>query len=182
MQEVYIIDTIESEMKSLREIVNKVFQVDIMNKNRYRKFVDARMVFSKILRDRGYTTTSIARFMKKDHTTILHYTVNFETLVSQDAKLRDRYIVCLNSFVSNREPIIKNFTEKQLYNEISNLNEEIVSLNMKIEKILSDKEKLSKMLNIKSKFDSLIKFIKEKTPEGREDYAIEKIKRMFNDL
>jgi hypothetical protein len=169
-------------MKSIREIVNKVFEVDIMKKYRYRKFVDARMVFSKILRDRGYTIVSIARFIKKDHTTILHYNLNFDVIVNQDRRFKDRYMVCLNSFLQDRDPIVQTFTDKQLYNEIKKLNEEVISLNGQIEKISSDKEMLYKMLNRKTRFDSLINIIDEKTPIGREQIIIDKIKRIVNDL
>jgi hypothetical protein len=182
MQESCVIDTIESEMKSLREIVNKVFEVDIMKKYRYRKFVDARMVFSKILRDRGYTVVSIAKFMKKDHTTILHYNVNFDVIITQDGKLRDRYSVCLNSFLQDREPIVQTFTDKQLYNEVKKLNEQIVNLNNQIERISNDKEMLSKMLNRKTRFDEVLNVMDEKIPLGREQLVIDSIKRMFNDL
>lgn len=182
MKDSCIIDTVESEMKSLKEIVNKVFEVDIMKKYRYRKFVDARMVFAKILRDRGYTITSIGRFIKKDHTTILHYNVNFDIIINQDAKLRDRYSVCLNSFLQDREPIVQSFTDKQLYNEVRKLNEQIVNLNGQIERISNDKESLSKMLSRKTRFDEVLNVMDEKTPLGREQLVIDRVKRMFNDL
>ena len=60
------------EMQQLADIVKSVFNEDVKDKIQRREIVDARMVFSKILRERGYTYASIGRFLKKDHSTIVH--------------------------------------------------------------------------------------------------------------
>lgn len=175
-----IIDSVESEMLSLKQIVDKVFEVDIFKRSRYRKFIDARKVFANILRYRGYTISSIGRFLKKDHTTILYYTVDFDTLLGQEDKLNERYQVCLSSFLENRQPIVKEFTEKQLYDEIRRLTNEVTELNERIQKISLEKEYISKLLNGKSRFDNLVQYINQMTPPGQENLITNKIKRILN--
>ena len=54
-----------NEMSHLKSIIEYVFELDIFNKSRKRQYVDARMVFTKILYNEGYGSTAIARFLKK---------------------------------------------------------------------------------------------------------------------
>ena len=42
----------------LKDIVNQVFEVDVMKKTRKREVVEARMVYSRILRDSEFMTAS----------------------------------------------------------------------------------------------------------------------------
>ena len=62
-----------NEMQELTEIIKSVFNEDVKDITRRREIVDARIVFSKILRERGYTHSAIGRFLRKDHSTILSY-------------------------------------------------------------------------------------------------------------
>jgi hypothetical protein len=48
-----------SEMQELTEIIKSVFNEDVKDKTQRREIVDARIVFSKILRERGYTLSLI---------------------------------------------------------------------------------------------------------------------------
>ena len=85
-------------MKELIKIVNEVFLVDLTLNNRKRETVDARKVYSKILRDKGYGYKFIGETINKDHATIIHYIKNIEHLLSYDSILRDKYIACKNIF------------------------------------------------------------------------------------
>ena len=48
-----------NEMQELTEIIKSVFNEDVKDITRRREIVDARIVFSKILRERGYTNSAI---------------------------------------------------------------------------------------------------------------------------
>ena len=52
------------EKDTLKEIVSGVFNVEISLKDRRRNSVDARRIYSKILRERGYTFESIGGFIR----------------------------------------------------------------------------------------------------------------------
>ncbi len=79
----------------LKDIVNQVFKVDVMEKTRKREVVEARMVYSRILRDSEYMTLSrIAKSLNKNHATILHYNKNFKYFIKPDERLWDMYLLC----------------------------------------------------------------------------------------
>lgn len=79
----------------LKNIVNQVFKVDVMEKTRKREVVEARMVYSRILRDSEYMTLSrIAKSLNKNHATILHYNKNFKYFIKPDERLWDMYLLC----------------------------------------------------------------------------------------
>ena len=50
---------------NLRNIIDNVFSINIMKNSRTRNIVDARLIYAKILRDRGHTFSAIGRSLKK---------------------------------------------------------------------------------------------------------------------
>lgn len=95
----------KEEIEELKRIVNDVFLVDLEVNNRKRGVVDARKIYSKILRDNGYSYELIAETINKDHATIIHYIKNVDYLLSYDRLLRDKYIACKNIFSKKRKSI-----------------------------------------------------------------------------
>ena len=95
----------KEEINELKKIVNDVFLVDIEIKNSKRGVVDARKVYSKILRDSGYSYDLIGETLGKNHATIIHYVKNIEHLLFYDPILRDKYIACKNVFVKKKKSI-----------------------------------------------------------------------------
>jgi CO dehydrogenase/acetyl-CoA synthase beta subunit len=95
----------EEEVKALTEIVNDVFLVDIIAKSSKRDVVDARQIYSKILREKGYGYESIGRSIKKNHATVVHYIKNIDSLLTYDKQLRDKYMTCKVLFYKDREAI-----------------------------------------------------------------------------
>jgi hypothetical protein len=87
-----------SKHKMLREIVNEVFGVDIMDKSRKRNIVDARMVYAKILRDAGYSLTDIGGSIGKHHTTIISYLSEGEYMIPNIRQLHSNYHLCKDIF------------------------------------------------------------------------------------
>ena len=60
-------------MKSIRNIVEKHFGIDISNKTRKFEYVFARACYYKICRDfGGYQYNKIAKTLNKNHATVLH--------------------------------------------------------------------------------------------------------------
>jgi chromosomal replication initiation ATPase DnaA len=96
-------EIIKTESEELIEIVNENFFTDMLSKNRKREVVDARRAYAKILRDRGYTFELISRTIGKDHATILHYVRTIDSILSYDKEFRDKYLLCKNAFLSNKE-------------------------------------------------------------------------------
>lgn len=70
--------------------------VTISCKKRIRPIVEIRCYFSFIARTMGYGLAEIARYMKKDHTTVMHHVKTFNSLYETQQNFRDTYIKIVN--------------------------------------------------------------------------------------
>ena len=163
------------EMQQLADIVKSVFNEDVKDKIQRREIVDARMVFSKILRERGYTYASIGRFLKKDHSTVINYMRNVYSLLTQVNGLMAKYIVCRDLFLIDKEVLYINKEEKD--NKLS-----IISLNNQIEKLILERENVTRMETKYKRIEDILSIIDKKTPNGKEKFILKKVNLMFNDI
>lgn len=163
------------EMQELAEIIKSVFNEDVKDKIQRREIVDARMVFSKILRERGYTYASIGRFLKKDHSTVINYMRNVYSLLTQVNGLMAKYIICRDLFLIDKEVLYINKEEKD--NKLS-----IISLNNQIEKLILERENVTRMETKYKRIEDILSIIDKKTPNGKEKFILKKVNLMFNDI
>ena len=163
-----------TEMNSLKEIISNTTGTDIMNKSRYRNIVDARIVFSKIIRERGYTYSSIGRYLSKDHSTIIHYICECNSLIQTDDKMMETYINCRNKFLEDKDALLT-YTDKDAVKEM-------IILKMDIEKLIDKNNKLKESQNKYNRLSEIINLIDERTPEGQEHAIKKELIRMFNGL
>jgi hypothetical protein len=126
----------KEEIDELKKIVNDVFLVDLDVNNRKRGVVDARKVYSKILRDSGYSYDLIGETINKNHATIIHYVKNIEHILSYDRVVRDRYVACKNVFVKKRKSI-----SEQVKKDVD-IYVTVVRLTNELQEAKSDKTKL----------------------------------------
>jgi hypothetical protein len=80
------------------ERINQVTGVDITKKTRNRNVVELRIIYAQImLKNTDFTTGKTARYINKDHATILHYRKQFDNLfIYQDFK--NLYIKIISGF------------------------------------------------------------------------------------
>lgn len=166
-------NAVTSEMESLKGIIDRVFNVDMVMPTRKRDYVYSKMVFSKIMRDRGCRLELIGSFIKRDHATIVYYTKIIDSLFSQDGILLSRYLECKNCFYENREPGVYLTTEKNLQDKLAKLQSEYDNLLAEKQRLVEGKQKVDRLENI-------IKIINFNTPYGQEEEVEKKITRMFN--
>ena len=80
------------QLDAVVKTVNAVTGADLMAQNRIRENVDARCIFYKIARDIfNLSLTKIAKYMGKNHATILHGLKQFENFYPVDKNLRKTY-------------------------------------------------------------------------------------------
>lgn len=155
-------------MESLKQIVNEIFSVDIDDKRRKRTIVDARKVYSKILRDLGYKYKEIADTLELNHCTIIHYLKNTDDLIKFDAVFKKRYNMCLKKFLLyNKEMIIKSNDGIHL---------EAISLAERLEEVILEKQRIPLMF---------IKYLEDYQKEYKSmptiEYCKEVILPLFDD-
>lgn len=130
-------EKMELEIAQLKEIVNNVFAVDLLETNRKRDLVDARTVYSKVLRDRGYTFETIAKSINRDHTTVIHYMKSIDSLITYDKGIRDKYIHCKNLFLDNRGPLVIESRKKDVDMFVT-----IIRLNQELQDAIKEKKEI----------------------------------------
>jgi chromosomal replication initiation ATPase DnaA len=82
----------ERIIKSIHEIVIETLNVDPATRNRKGPIVIARQIFCKITKDLGYTYTYLARYLNKDHSTLIHaYNKAEELIYIKDTMFTEKY-------------------------------------------------------------------------------------------
>ena len=166
-------EIILSDMDLLKGIIEEAFKTKIMAKRRHREIVDARMVFAKILRERGHIYKSIGVYLRKDHSTIIHYVEQAPNIFKTDKKLMDLYLECRNKFLENREPIVLH-TDRDLVREV-------LSLRSQLDDLISQYEAIKEIEKKYERLNSIINLIELRTPVGSENVIKRKINEMFNE-
>jgi len=162
-------------MEKLKEIVSQVFDTDINIKTRKRNNVEARMIFSKILREDGNTFESIGKAINKDHSTIVYYVNQASSLIKQSIELSDKYLECKNCYIDNLDVVLPQMKYDELKNEVLELKLLINQLNIERNKTIKVQEKYNRIKKI-------INLVAERTHVGKEEFIERKINQMFNGI
>ena len=135
-------------MEKLKEIVSKVFDTNINIKTRKRNNVEARMIFSKILREDGNTFESIGKAINKDHSTIVYYVNQASTLIKQSIELSDKYLECKNCYIDNLDVVLPQMKYDEIKNEVLELKLLINQLTIERNEIIKVQEKYNRIKKI----------------------------------
>jgi predicted transcriptional regulator len=146
---------IEPEMLQLKKIINHKFGLDINVNTRKRDYVNARLVYAKILRERGYTHESIARSINKDHATVIYYVRCAMHIFMQDRFLEKKYKECRGLFFGTIDPQESVSTEDMLAERINTLMEQVNKLtaenellNYEIDEKVKKFKRINKIINL----------------------------------
>ena len=162
-------------MEKLKEIVSQVFDTDINIKTRKRNNVEARMIFSKILREDGSTLQAIGKAINKDHSTVIYYVNQASNLIKQSIELSNKYLECKNCYINNLDVVLPQMKYDELKNEVVELKALINQLTEERNEIIKVKEKYNRIKKI-------INLVAERTHVGKEEFIERKIKEMFNGI
>lgn len=161
------------EVEQLKYIIKSVFFVDINRETRKRDFVDARRVYSKILRERGYSFADIGRTIKKNHATIIHYLRDIDHIFVHDKSFFEKYSKC-------REAVFNSLDDNSEYESDIMYKQIIKSLETKLSEMTYKCIKISKKIEKYNRIKSIIELIEERTCEGDEEIIEGKIRKIFN--
>lgn len=163
-------DNSNYEMDVLKTIITEAFNVEIVKKTNKRDAVNARKIFSKILTERGYTRSEIGRYLKKDHSTIVHYMYDVEDMIKYTSGMAQKYVTCKELFTEMVDDSSK--SEKK----------SILSLKLRIDELLLEREKLKDKVDRYKRIREIIDLVDTRTPVGQEYFIYKKIRLMFNGL
>jgi len=88
-----------NQIKRLADICFAIFQGDVFTTCRERKYVDARITFSKLMNEQGYGCSQIGLILGRDHSTVLHYFRKGEELIETNRTFRKRYVKACEEYI-----------------------------------------------------------------------------------
>lgn len=153
------------EMKLVAKIVSNVTGIDLMLMRRLRPVVEAKMCFSKILRERGHTYNSIGNFLGKDHSSIIYYENAFNKLYKTDKRVTKMYDDCMSIFAE----------------ELGYYPGETKDVEINSSQEISENKKLRKILRKYSRLGYIIDIIAKYTPPGSEEETEHFLQQVFKE-
>lgn len=148
-------------MKSLKNIINIIFLVDIDEQSRQRKVVDARRAYARILKDAGFSFQHIGDTLGKNHATVIHYVKSVDDLIRFDSIFEKKFMLAKKKFLEENEHL-KTTSKRDIYETaigLENIIDDILSKTNQVYDLLkkyeedNDKEHLQ---NCKEILSSLI--------------------------
>ena len=184
-------DHMNRDANILYGIVAKVFEDDILHGRRYRNVIDARKVYSYILRENGYTYSDIARFMLKNHATILHHCKDAPYLLECDAELKEKYLLCKSRYleaIGNANYVREDASNKNLITITADEDLIIHALKEKRKYLSCGQEALNHKLDCykdevgfyKPELKKLYKIITDRTKPKTVTHTARKLNTLYN--
>ncbi len=169
----------KKKAQHLREVIESVLGVNVtLDKSRKRNVVNARVIFSQVLNERGHGCSCISRELDKNHSTVLHYFKSFTWNVGQDEDLRIGYEMVKYEFEKDYNPLYglnEPLLKKEIYT-LRNKNKELYS------QINDTKNLLSKERKKDSRLEDIMYLIRERTVRGSEEQILRKLKTFYNGI
>lgn len=162
------------DIKDAKKVVEQVLNANIHAKNRERANVDARMLYSKLLREMGMSLKSIGATLNKDHSSIVHYLDVINRLIESDKTTQLNYLRCKEKYYENRQP--------EYVGEEKAISKQLAEAEKKINKLMLELDKISNTEIKYERLSSIINLIDSRTPRGKERSIERRINLMFNGL
>lgn len=179
-----------NQIKELREHIEKEFGIkNLRERRRYNDIINARMIYSYILRGLGYTLTDIGKSLGKHHATIINYLDNMEGYLETDVALRNKFNKVSRSFLGedieisndslNTNAALKyaELKEVELKNRISILESRIKELTSEVLEHRSTNKFNSDDID---RFYNIFKLVKQRTKHGDEYKVFQKLNQMYD--
>jgi hypothetical protein len=165
----------------IKEAVEEATLTDILNDKRTGPNVQARMIFTSMVRDKGYTYKQIQAVLNKDHSTLIYYNETIRDVMKFDRKLQRKYLDCKEALLK-KEYINRLDTKEFLIQELLLEKEKSIIFQEENKYLSKEIEILIKQFTFDSsgRLSKIFKFIEDNTPEGVEFIVYRRIKKMFN--
>jgi predicted transcriptional regulator len=184
-------DHMNRDANILYGIVTKVFEDDILDRSKYRNIVDARKIYSYILRQAGYTYTKIGDFMLKNHATVLHHCNDAPHILKSDSELKEKYLLCRSRYleaVGHANCVREDSANKQLITSIKHKDKTIQALEEKVKYLELRQDSLNAKIDwykdevgfYNPKFKTLYKIITDRTKPDTVTHVSRKLNTMYN--
>ena len=166
-----------SKEERLKNIVNRVFNLDIMCTTRKREVVEARMVYSKVLMaTHRVTLEHVGKSLNKSHCTIVHYNKNFKFFIKPDEDLWSKYLL-VSKIYTETDHVANALDLEECRKMIYSLENQIKSLTLNNNRIILEHETYKKKTDI---YPELFKLIDERVREKNVHEVTKKLNTYLN--
>ena len=162
--------TKENKMDILKTIISMRMDVDIMRKSRQREIISGRKVFAKILTEQGFTRVEIGKYLRKDHSTIVHYIADVDHMIKYTEGMSEKYLTCRRLFAES------------IGEKIDDRGTLVGRLKTRIDELNVELERLKRKVDMYKRLDAVVRLIDSRTPNDKEDFILIKINSMFNSI
>jgi hypothetical protein len=168
-----------TKAKLLKKVIDRVFNIDLKSKGRQRHLVNARMIFSKILRDEKYSYKQIAFFLNlESHASIMYYMKEVNFILTYEKDLKVLYDKCIELY-KDADPNVEDLAPNELRTRIDVLEDRNKLLSLEVEAL----KNLIKDFNKEDKrFLRLFNLIRSRTKKGSEDEVARKLNTIYNGI
>ena len=184
-------DHMNRDANILYGIVTEVFRDDILDSRRYRNLVDARKVYSHIVRQSGYPYSDIGRYMKKNHATVMHHCTDAPYIIKSDPELKQKYLLCRSRYleaIGNANYIREDKANKKLIDTMQEKDSYIDELEQKIQHLQDKSEVLKERVSwyegefgfYKKELRPLYQIITDRTKSKTVEQIAKKLNTMYN--
>ena len=90
----------DQKIEVIKDIVQEVMKVNLLDRKRHARIVEARMIFSLMLRESGFTYKAIGRYLRRDHSTIMYYHIIIKDLMQVDMNVVKTYNLAIMEYVA----------------------------------------------------------------------------------
>lgn len=172
-------EKLDEETKRLKKITETAYGVHLSSNRRTRDNVDAKRVFSLIMKERGYGCSQIARILNKTHATILHYWRTSSGFIESDIHLADKYNAISKDFYCNSKSL-EDVNNEGLIKRISLLEDENKSTNLANKQLEKKIESLTKEIYNHKGYEVLYSIIRERTKPETQTFIAKKLNTFYN--
>ena len=160
--------------KRLMKIVNNEFNLDINKRTRVRAYVEARIVFCRILKEENYGSYRLGKILSINHSSVNNYWAKADMYISSSKELSKKYLEVRSIFYKGKDPIYHEIKNEL---EMSNMDNKVLSLrNAHLEDVVN------KLLEEDLLYEGMFTMIKKRTPSNKEAEVVQKLKRFLNGL
>lgn len=163
---------------TLKNIINSVYELDLMEKCRRREYTDARLTFMRIMYDDGFGYTDIGRMLNKNHATIIHGLKSSDWMLKNEKSFISNYHMIKEVYNSN-DKLLDYKSNLQLKNLVILANNQIKMLNLDNARL---KDECKAFREREGRFSSLFKLIDERTKDKDIPVIYRKLNTIYNGL
>ena len=165
------------EFQHLRVLIEAILGINVRDEqSRKQEVVNARMIYANILKEQGFGCSVIAKSIRKNHATVIHYFKHFEWYTQSDDQLNNNFKRIKREYRKEYDPIYE-MSDNELKKELFSLrteNKKLYSAQQFLTLELTEEKKKNKRLC------SIFSLIEERTKIGSEDDVLRKLNTFYN--